>query len=42
MTEGRKEAMSKQQLDTIKTNLLAEGYTEEEANEIIKIILLSL
>ena len=34
--------MSKQQLDTIKTNLLTTGYTEEEENEIIKIILLSL
>lgn len=34
--------MSKRELEAIKTNLLATGYTEEEANNIIKIILLSL
>lgn len=34
--------MSKKEIETIKINLLATGYTEEEAAEIIRIILLSL
>lgn len=34
--------MSKREIDTIKTNLLSSGYTEEEAENIINIILLSL
>ena len=34
--------MTKRELDTIKTNLLTSGYTEEEAQQIINIILLSL
>lgn len=34
--------MSKREIDTIKTNLLSSGYTEEEAEQIINIILLSL
>lgn len=34
--------MTKRELEAIKINLLCSGYTEEEAAEIIKIILLSL
>jgi hypothetical protein len=34
--------MSKRELDAVRVNLLASGYTEEEAAEIIRIILLSL
>ena len=34
--------MTTLQIETIKVNLRATGYTEEEAEEIIKIILLSL
>lgn len=34
--------MSSRELETIKTNLLATGYTEEEAAAIIKIIIMSL
>lgn len=34
--------MTNRELESIKVNLLATGYTEEEAAEIIRIILLSL
>ena len=34
--------MSNRELETIKVNLLCNGYTEEEARAIIEIILLSL
>lgn len=34
--------MTNIEIATIFTNLLASGYTEEEANDIIEIILLSL
>lgn len=34
--------MTKRELETIKTNLLTSGYTEEEARKIVEIILLSL
>ena len=40
--EGRPENMSKREQETIFQNLLVSGYTEEEAREIITIILLSL
>ena len=36
------QAMSQNEIKTIFTNLTASGYTEEEAREIINIILLSL
>jgi len=34
--------MTKREQETIITNLLAAGYTEEEARNILKIILMSL
>ena len=40
MKEGR--TMTKREIDTIITNLTAAGYTEEEAREIVHIIIISL
>lgn len=34
--------MSKREIEAIRTNLLCTGYTEEEAQRIINIILMSL